>query len=169
VEGEPRTFSARLEKTPPFLRARPNPRRLRIPQLGVDAEIVETGVDSGTMALTVPPTGDVVGWYRHGPAPGDPGSAVLAGHVDYNGSPGVFFELRHLEPGATFEVEDAEGATRQFTVERREQLPKESLPKANVFDDAGPPSVVLVTCGGEFDRRADAYQDNVLVFARPSS
>jgi hypothetical protein len=163
LEGEPRTHSARLEATPPFQRG--GPTRVRIPQLGVDAAVVETGVDTGTMALEVPPTGDVIGWYRHGPAPGDPGSSVLAGHVDYNGSPGVFFELRNLAVGAPFEVDDADGTTRRFTVVGRQQIPKTSLPTVNLFSSEGSPRVALVTCGGSFDRQAGSYEDNVLVHA----
>ena len=166
VEGEISTYSALLENA--ALRKEVPPARIRIPQLGVDAEVVDTGVDSGDYTLEVPPTGEVVAWYRHGPSPGDPGSSVLAGHVDYNGQRGVFFELRLLEPGATFEVEDEEGTTRSFRVVDRRQVPKEDLPKANVLKTGGPPTLVLVTCGGQFDDLVDSYRDNILIDAVPA-
>ena len=38
----------------------------------------------------------MVAWYRYGPTPGAPGSAVLAGHVDWHGVPGIFFHLSEL-------------------------------------------------------------------------
>ena len=40
-----------------------------------------------------------VGYYREGPMPGDPGPAVLAGHVDDTSGPKVFFRLRELRAG----------------------------------------------------------------------
>jgi hypothetical protein len=36
-----------------------------------------------------------------------------------------------------------------------------------VFDWDGPERLVLITCGGQFDRRALRYSDNVLVTAVP--
>jgi hypothetical protein len=33
----------------------------------------------------------------------------------------------------------------------------------------GPPQLVLVTCGGEFDRRTGNYADNVIVTAAPTA
>ena len=165
-DGEIGTHSALLVNA--ALRKEVPPARLRVPALGIDASVVETGVDTADYSLEVPPTGEVVAWYRFGPSPGDPGSSVLAGHVDYNGKPGVFFELRLLEPGVTFEVEDTEGGVRSFRVVERRQVAKAELPTADVFKTGGPPSLVLVTCGGQFDDLVDSYRDNILIYAVPA-
>ena len=80
--------------------ARPaaDPVRVRIPSIGVDASVRAEGLaPDGSMA--VPPVREV-GWYAPGSAPGDEqGSAVLAGHVDYDGVRGAFFDLRSLPDG----------------------------------------------------------------------
>src|SRR5436190_17454684 len=60
----------------------------------ISGPVVGTGVDPGTGELAVPADAGVVAWYEYGPAPGDVGSAVLAGHVDWHGVPGIFFRLR---------------------------------------------------------------------------
>jgi hypothetical protein len=36
-----------------------------------------------------------------------------------------------------------------------------------VFAVGGPPRLVLITCGGAFDRRTRNYADNVVVVAEP--
>lgn len=59
----------------------PAPAHLALPRLGVDAEVVDVGVDLDGQ-MSVPSDVAEVGWYRHGPVPGAAGSAVLAGHVD---------------------------------------------------------------------------------------
>jgi hypothetical protein len=37
-----------------------------------------------------------------------------------------------------------------------------------VFAAGGPPRLVLITCGGAFDRSTRHYADNVVVFADPA-
>ena len=51
------------------------------PPWGVDAAVDPVGVEPDGQ-MTLPADVDRVGWYRFGPAPGDDGSAVIAGHVD---------------------------------------------------------------------------------------
>ena len=46
--------------------------------------------------------------------------------------------------------------------------PKSELP-ADVYSVRGPPRLVLVTCGGPFDRAARHYRDNIVVTAVPRS
>jgi hypothetical protein len=58
--------------------------------------------DDGT--VEVPADADDAGWFRLGPPPGAPGSAVVLGHVDSRRGPGVFFRLRELQPGDVVEV-----------------------------------------------------------------
>jgi sortase (surface protein transpeptidase) len=108
-----------------------------------------------------------VGWYRYGPAPGSSGSAVLAAHVDYEGREGAFFRLRELRPGAEVEVTAKAGASRRFRVTEVVRYPKDELPDDRVFGRDGGPRLALVTCGGEFDRSARTYRDNVVAFAEP--
>jgi Sortase domain len=156
-----RTRSARLADlpTPPD---RGRPELLRISGLGVEAAVRPVGVAGGL--VEVPRDADVVGWYRHGPAPGEPGSTVLVGHVDLDGRRGVFFRLRELEPGAVVTVRLERGAPRSFRVVARRSYPKGKLPPF-VFAEAGRPVLTLITCGGSFDDALGAYEENVVVVA----
>ncbi len=135
-------------------------------RLGGEVEVVPVGATS-TGAMEVPDDGDVVGWYRHGAAPGSArGSAVLAGHVDtYDEGAGALHRLRELEPGDRIEVGLDDGSRVAYTVTTRASVAKEGLPAADLFTDDGPPRLVLVTCGGRWLPRERSYTDNVVVVA----
>lgn len=142
------------------------PARLRVTSLGIDAPVLGVGISDGELEVL----DDVVnvGWYRHGPSPGETGSAVLAAHVDTaRDGPGVFFELGSLESGDRIDIELADGTALVFFVESIQRHPKAELPAAELFSREGDPRVALITCGGAFDRSAGRYSDNVVVVARP--
>jgi sortase (surface protein transpeptidase) len=143
------------------------PARIRIPALGVDATIVEVGVEPDG-GMEIPTDVTTVGWYRHGPTPGATGSSVLAGHVDSRTQGrGAFFDLRRLAVGDRVEVEFDDGTTTTFEVQGRDVVDKEVVPLEDVFDRDGPARVTLVTCGGDFDAGARSYESNVVVVAVP--
>jgi hypothetical protein len=144
---------------------RPVPRALVVPRTGVRAPVVPVGVEAATRALELPNGGGRLGWYRHGPAPGQPGTAVIAGHVDWADAPGAFFELRRLRPGDRVRVQ-LPGGVRVFEVIARRRHGKDELPP-RLFARSGPPLLALVTCAGDFDERTRTYDDNLIVWARP--
>jgi hypothetical protein len=144
------------------------PVSVRIDAIGVNAPVTPVGVDTSTGAMAIPADGGFIGWYEWGPSLGEPGATVLAGHVDYDRRPGAFFNLRSLEPGAVIEVQGADGAARHFVVQGRTEIAKPELPVAQLFTRSGPPALVLVTCGGSFDRAARSYAANVIVYAVPA-
>ena len=64
------------------------PVRVQVPSIGVDSGLLDLQLqDDGT--LEVPPDGMSAGWYTGSPTPGELGPAVIAGHVDWGGRPGV--------------------------------------------------------------------------------
>lgn len=146
---------------------RPHPVAVRIPALEVATEVVALGVDAETGQMEVPTNAQEVAWYRHGPRPGEPGSAVLAAHVDYAGRPGVFYRLGELELGAVVEVDLSDGSTRRFVVEARAVFTKEEVPLERIFAREGEAVLTLVTCGGGFNRTERSYDSNVVVVAVP--
>ncbi len=105
------------------------------------------------------------GWYTHARAPGEPGPAIILGHVDGNSQPGIFHRLKELAPGDTVDVARADGTSARFAVVRVDQVPKERFPTDAVYGDTPDPVLRLITCGGVFDRSARSYQDNVIVYA----
>ncbi|WP_432546172.1 class F sortase [Kineococcus sp. SYSU DK004] len=153
--------------TPTVPVALPAPVGLRIPDLGVDAPLVDVGVrDDG--AFDVPADGDVVGWYRWSAAPGGEGTTVVAGHVDTAAAgPGALYPLAGVAEGARVEVLLADGSTAAYEVVARRSVEKTALPLDEVFRRAGPHELVVVTCGGDFDPVTRSYEDNVVVRAQP--
>ena len=156
---DPTTASA----TPPMSAA--TPIRLTIPSIGVDSDLMGLGLQAdGT--LQVPPTGFPAGWYTGAPTPGELGPAIIAGHVDWDGRPGVFFDLRDLSPGGEITIDRQDGSTARFRVDRVERFPKDQFPTHRVYADLDHAGLRLITCGGDFDRTTRSYQDNLVVFAR---
>ena len=66
-------------------------------------------------------------------------------------------------------VSYADGTQRSFTVVERRLIAKPELPVEEVFARSGPPALVLITCGGEFDRSIRRYRSNVVVTAWPTT
>ena len=142
------------------------PTGLSIPSLGVLAPVVPVGLGEDR-SMQIPGVSEA-GWYLPGRAPGSPtGSAVIAAHVDFNERPGVFFELRGIQPGAEVVVTDAAGGTHRFVVTERTQVAKDRVPMQELFRTGGDPILTLVTCGGAFDSGARSYSDNIIVRAVP--
>ncbi len=145
------------------------PTRLRVPRLGVDAPVVPITVQPDGL-LAVPGDVDTIGWWSAGAAAAAPsGTVVLVGHVDSaRQGPGAFFGLRTLKPGDRVILSSAGDRTAAYTVAARRQYPKNALPSGEVFGQHTTPRLVLVTCGGSFDRATRHYSDNIAVYAVPA-
>lgn len=108
-----------------------------------------------------------VGWYEHGPSPGQAGPAVIGGHVDSRTAPAVFHRLEELESGDTVRVERTDGTTAVFTVYAVEQYPKDDFPTERVYGPTGGVAELrLITCGGRFDEDTRSYRNNTVVYAK---
>ena len=143
------------------------PTAVRLPAADVLAPVVPVGVQpDGLLAVPDPPR--TVGWWRDGALPGAPtGTAVLVGHVDSaSAGIGAFAALWHAAVGDPVLLTAADGSVLRYQVQARRSYPKQGLP-ADVFDRAGPPRLVLITCGGVFDAATRHYTDNVVVYATP--
>ncbi|WP_278234556.1 class F sortase [Isoptericola sp. AK164] len=142
----------------------PPPDRLVVHGL-LETPVRPVGVDpDGTMEL--PESGDVAGWYRFGPAPGDPeGATVLASHVDTQDGVGQFARLTEASAGDDITVTDADGTRHRYTVTDITRYSKEAVPLDQFFDRSGERRLVLVTCGGRWDAEAGHYEDNLVVTA----
>lgn len=145
------------------------PVAIDLPTLALSAPVVPVGVEPDGL-MEVPADVRTVGWYRFGPSPGSAaGSAVLGGHVnDREQGVGVFARIAELDIGDAVVVRLADGTPRQYRVVAREQWPKAEVPLARLFDRGAPPRLVLITCGGIFERGSRNYQDNIAITAVPA-
>jgi hypothetical protein len=141
-----------------------DPERIVIPAIGVDAEVIELGLQANG-EMEVPTDFSQAGWFALGPRPGRVGPAVIAGHVDSRSGPAVFFDLVELEPGDEIEVHGSDGEVVVFAVRETEQHPKDGFPTDSVYSGTPGPELRLVTCGGEFDHAERSYRDNIIVYA----
>jgi hypothetical protein len=153
-------------KTVPRARARhvAPPVRIRIPSIDVDAAMIPLGLNPDR-TLEVPEDFSRAGWWTGGARPGQPGPAIIAGHVDSHTGPAAFFRLRELRPGDTIVVDRRDGTNARFTVLGSEQYPKNQFPTARVYGSTPGPTLRLITCSGTFDHSTGHYLDNTVVYA----
>jgi len=155
----------RTTATPPAVSAAA-PVEVHIPALGARSSLIPLGLNpDGTAEVPSLDRPAQAGWYKHGPAPGDPGPAVLLGHVDGHGVPGIFHDLATLTPGDRVEVTRHDRSTAAFTVRRVDRVAKTEFPTEAVYGETANPQLRLITCGGAFDRATGNYADNVVVYA----
>jgi sortase (surface protein transpeptidase) len=143
--------------------AAPAPTGVRIPVLGVEAPMIDLGLEEDRR-LEVPQDADVTGWWTGGSAPGERGPAVVVGHVDSYEGPGVFFRLAELEPGDHVTIDREDGTSVTYAVQRAEWHRKDAFPTEDVYGATDEATMRLVTCGGEFDPDARSYEENLVVF-----
>ena len=151
--------------TPPILEPA-TPTRVRIPAIHVNAPLTSLALDS-TGRLAAPPeqNRNLAGWYGDGASPGEIGTAVIAGHVDNEQGPAVFYGLGALKPGAEVDVDRADGVTAVFTVDAVQAYDARAFPNDKVYGDAARAELRVITCGAGFDKRHHEYLGNVVVFA----
>ena len=139
------------------------PVQLSIPELKINRRLVGLRVRPDR-ELEVPQSYDDIGWWSTGPVAGDPGAALMVGHLDSNDGPAVFYRLSSIKKGATISVRRADGTTVKFAVTKVQTFAKDNFPDKLVYRTEGRPSLHLLTCGGSYDR-STGYRDNVVVFA----
>lgn len=139
------------------------PVRIRIPDIGVDSGLERLSRQpDGTIGL---PSWNAAGWYQQGPRPGEPGPAVILGHVDSRTGPAVFYRLSALTPEDAIIVTRADGTEARFRVVRLVRVAKAEFPTDLVYLPTLDRELRLVTCGGSFDTSTGHYRDNLIVFA----
>jgi hypothetical protein len=141
------------------------PTRLRIPAIAVDTALQPLGLlPDGS--LQPPSSWQMAGWYARGVQPGDPGPAVIAGHVDSVSGPAVFFRLRQLHPGDLLVVQRVDRRLLSFVVDTVAEYPKSAFPTAAVYGPTALSMLRLITCAGDFDWQAHSYRDNLVISAQ---
>jgi sortase (surface protein transpeptidase) len=168
VPGEPEFEFQRVTTEP--AEPSPVPVTIMIPRINVSAGVVPSGVAADGQA-EVPDDITQAGWYRFGPAPGDgQGSVVLVGHRDGRvGGPGVFYNVGALDVGDEIVVVDEAGERWRYEVQSREAIERTALPAAELFRKEGDQMLVLISCGGVYDRALGGYRDNIVVTAKPAT
>ena len=105
-------------------------------------------------------------WYDVGAAPGQPGNAVIAGHVNrVGGDPAVFWSLGKLQPGDTVSVVTNEGNVINYAVNRVVRYPANYPGQDAINAVFGPTTgdhLNLITCSGVWT--GSGYDERLVVF-----
>lgn len=139
------------------------PLRLAIAATGLQVSIqpVHSAPD-GRVPLPADPR--QAGWLATSAAPGENGTAVIAGHVDDTTGPAAFYGLGSARPGMAITISRADGSTAVFTIVATAVYPKDGLPDEAVYAPTPGPSLRLITCTG-WDHHTHGYRDNLVVYA----
>jgi len=142
------------------------PAQLDVPSIHIKTPVIVVGKHAdGSVAVPPGSNFDKAAWYEYSPSPGQAGMSVIEGHVDYaNKGPGVFFELGSIKKGNTVTIrrEDAKAAT--FIIYKVAVYPKDQFPTNELYGPTNQPSLALITCGGQLDRRTGTYSSNTIAF-----
>jgi LPXTG-site transpeptidase (sortase) family protein len=128
------------------------PRRLLIPAIKLDAQVEHVGITkNGDMDTPRQDPWNHVGWYSAGIAPGNRGSAVIAGHLDRpGGTAAIFWSLNKLRVGNEVSVVLASGKTLRFQVQRLVFYAPDKAPLQDIFADTSGTYLNLITCAGNW-------------------
>lgn len=138
---------------------------LTIPSIDVhSSNIVGLGLQKDG-SLEVPRNPSAPGWFTPGPSPGQFGPAVIAGHVDSDNGPAVFYRLGELRRGDQVKVRRQDRSTAVFIVDHVRSYRKDQFPTRKVYGNSTDRAELrLITCGGEYDDKL-GYLNNTVVFA----
>jgi sortase A len=142
-----------------------DPHSLEIPKLNLNIPVINVGLDDDER-MSAPEGFWEVGWFKYGPRPGEPGSSVLAGHLDSPTGPAVFYKLGQLTPGDLIYVNDVEGRQMTFEVIEVALYSDQTFPLELVFGRSDGVRLNLITCAGTYDTNARNYSDRLVVFTK---
>ncbi len=142
-----------------------DPARIQIPAIGVDTAIDHVGLKAnGEMDVTEDFT--TTFWYDKGYKPGEPGNAVIGGHIDSKKGPAIFYDLKKLNPGDEINVWDKEGQKRTFEVIQTKTYPYDKAPLKEIFGFSYNSNLNLITCTGKFNHDAHNFSHRLVVYTQ---
>jgi LPXTG-site transpeptidase (sortase) family protein len=156
----------RRSAVPEIVAPRPRPVGLQMQSIDVARFPVRAvGLEpDGQMEI---PDETEIGWYQYGATAGQPGATVLAAHVSWNRTNGPFAQLGRVEPGEQIEVTLDDGSVRRYEVTERAVYGKLELPRERLWRTTGDETLVLITCGGDYNPEIRRYRENIVVYAVP--
>ena len=141
------------------------PKQLKIPAIGIDTAIESVG-KTQTGNMDVPQDVKNVAWYTLGVPPGEPGNAVISGHLDDKKGPAVFWKLGKLKVGDKVIVVDSANIERTFGVIAVAAYPFDKAPINQIFGFDLERDLNLITCGGRWHAKTRNYSQRLVVYTR---
>ena len=96
--------------------------------------------------------------------PGDGGTTVLAGHVDYHPNyQAVFWYLRNIQVNAEIRYQRGDGRTVTYRVDWAGAISDPNYDWGSLVASSSPESIVLITCDGVFNPATHEYDHRFVV------
>ncbi len=138
--------------------------RLNIPAINLDTAIEEVGLTAGGN-MAVPNNFVNVGWFKQGAVLGQPGTAVLAGHLNRGkNKPAVFWDLNKLKTGDYVYVTDGTKPKQRFRVTATQNYKVADAPLDKIFSSTEGTKLNLITCSGKWDKNQNDFTERLVVF-----
>lgn len=140
------------------------PQRIKIERMHINAAIEPVALTQDGLLLG-PKSALNTGWYDKGPKPGEDGTAIINGYVNWkHGNTAMFADLHFLEPGDIVSVENDLGVTQNFVVRESRTFDLDANIGAIVSEGDGRPRLNLMTHDGAWDKKSKSYSKRLVVF-----
>jgi LPXTG-site transpeptidase (sortase) family protein len=142
----------------------PTPKLLSIPNIEVSAPFEILGLNAN-QTIEVPINPKSVGWFIYGAKPGEIGALIIVGHLDApKKEAGVFVNLNKLKPGDEITVKLSNNSLVTYRVDSLSIFPQNNFPTEKVYGKLDYAGIRLITCSGNYNKKAGHYTDNLVVF-----
>ncbi len=139
---------------------------ISIPSIKVTAGIEKVAVNAKGN-ISSPTTFQTVGWYTGSAKLGEPGMAIMDGHVNNGlGLSGVFTNLESVAVGDDIYIEQPNTARLHFQVEKVFLLDYSAHLEDITKNQGTDSQLVLVTCTGDWIASQKTYDKRLVVLAR---
>jgi len=136
------------------------PVKIYFPDRKLEADIYPVGLTEEGAMGTLDSALDAA-WYEGGPSPGEPGNAILNGHVHFKGVKGTFSILKSIHVGEPVVIRLDDGSYKYFTVALLETYPFDACPPMVMYL-GGDSRMTLITCLGDYDRKLGTSRSRVV-------
>lgn len=134
------------------------PSWIRITSGGVDGTLTPRGLAPD--GKITPARHEILWFTGHGRVqPGEVGTAVIAGHVSWEGRPDVFANLSSVSTGDLVTVGYTDGTSRSFSVVSTAAVDKDELSRSETVWGAHPdrPRLAIITCDPALGYQPDGH------------
>ena len=141
-------------------------RYIRIPKLDVDARVLQVGATK-TGALGTPNNVFDAAWYTGSAKPGEPGAALIDGHVSSWTSKGVFYGIKNLVAGDTIQIVRGDGKVLNYKVVKTQVYSADKVDMNAAVNPVtqGKSGLNLITCDGRVEPGTSEFNQRVIVFS----
>lgn len=143
------------------------PRYIIIPKLGVKARVLAVGLTKDG-AVGTPNNVYDTAWYNGSAKPGQPGAALIDGHVSRWTTHGVFYNLAKLQPGDSLQIELGSGQLINYQVVKTQTYSADQVDMAAALSPAtdGTSGLSLITCSGSVTPGTSEFSQRTVVFTQ---